>query len=103
LKKVAKKPAREGRTISNQSFLKPEPTTSKSWRVIVCKGYLKMKTDESQKPTDEMLALVANYRGKIKRIPQGKRVTRPPSKKPGESGSRQGIWGERQERLAFGD
>jgi hypothetical protein len=69
----------------------------------ICAKDIEMKTDESQKPADEMLALVANYRGKIKRIPQGKRVTRPPSKKPGVSGSLQGHWTEKQQRLAFGD
>jgi hypothetical protein len=54
-----------------------------------------MKTDESQKPTPEMLALVANYRGTIKRIPEGKRTRRGPSKKPGESGSWRHVhWGE---------
>ena len=62
-----------------------------------------MTKDEAQKPTPEMLALVASYTGEVKRIPQGKRTTRGPSKKPGVSGSRQGHWGERQERLAFGD
>ena len=62
-----------------------------------------MTKDKSQKPTPEMLALVASYRGRIKRIPQGKRTTRGPSKKPGVSGSLQGHWTERQERLAFGD
>jgi hypothetical protein len=62
-----------------------------------------MKNDEAQKPTPEMLELAANYTGKIKQIPTGKRTRRGPSKKPGVSGSLQGHWGERQERLAFGD
>ena len=62
-----------------------------------------MKNDEAQKPTPEMLALVANYTGKVKRIPQGKRVTRGPSKKPGQSGSLQGHWTERHDRLTYGE
>jgi hypothetical protein len=63
-----------------------------------------MNKDESQKPSAEMLALAANFdTSKIKRIPQGKRVTRAPSKKPGQSGSLQGTWGEKQDRLAFGE
>jgi hypothetical protein len=62
-----------------------------------------MKTNEAQKPTPEMLAALAAYKGKITKIPAGKRVTRPPSKKPGESGSLQGHWSEKQQRLAFGD
>jgi hypothetical protein len=62
-----------------------------------------MKKDESQKPTAEMLALIANYRGPIKQIPEGKRTRRGPSKKPGVSGSLQGQWGEAQDRLAFGE
>ena len=62
-----------------------------------------MKNDDVKKPTPEMLALVASYTGKLQTIPQGKRVTRRPSKKPGVSGSLQGHWGERQERLAYGE
>lgn len=62
-----------------------------------------MKKDESQKPTPEMLALIASYTGKIQKIPTGKRVTRPPSKKPGQSGSLQGHWTERHDRLAYGE
>jgi hypothetical protein len=62
-----------------------------------------MKTDESQKPTPEMLALVTNYTGDVKRIPAGKRTRRGPSKKPGVSGNLQGHWTAAQDRLAFGD
>jgi hypothetical protein len=62
-----------------------------------------MQLDHATKPTPEMIALAATFKGKVTKIPQGKRVTRAPSKKPGESGSREGHWTERQERLAFGD
>jgi hypothetical protein len=69
-----------------------------------------MNTNDTRKLTPEQEALlaemktaVAAYDGPVTRIPQGKRTTRPPSKKPGESSSRQGHWTERQERLAFGD
>jgi hypothetical protein len=62
-----------------------------------------MTKDEAQKPTPEMLELVANFKGPIKQIPAGKRTRRGPSKKPGVSGSLQGHWTEKQERLAFGD
>ena len=62
-----------------------------------------MKNDDVKKPTPEMIALAVTFKGKVTKIPAGKRTTRGPSKKPGVSGSRQGIWGERQERLAFGD
>jgi hypothetical protein len=63
-----------------------------------------MKNEDAIKLTpDEMQALLASYKGPIQKIPTGKRTTRGPSKKPGQSGSLQGHWGERQERLAFGD
>jgi hypothetical protein len=55
-----------------------------------------MKTDHAQKLTpDEMNAALAAYTGPIKKIPTGKRVTRAPSKKPGDSGSWRHVhWGE---------
>jgi hypothetical protein len=63
-----------------------------------------MQTNDAQGLTpDEMKAALAAYTGPIKKIPAGKRTTRGPSKKPGQSGSLQGHWTERQERLAFGD
>jgi hypothetical protein len=62
-----------------------------------------MKTDESQKPSPEMLELVANFKGPIKQIPAGKRTRRGPSKAPGVSGSLQGAWTEKQDRMCWGD
>ena len=50
-----------------------------------------------------MLALVANFAGPIKKIPEGKRTRRGPSKKPGVSGSLQGHWTEKQDRWAYGE
>jgi hypothetical protein len=61
------------------------------------------KTNSSPEELAEMRKAIAQFDGPIKKIPAGKRTIRPPSKKPGESGSRQGHWTERQERLAFGD
>jgi hypothetical protein len=62
-----------------------------------------MKKDDKIKPTPEMMALISSYTGPIRKIPEGKRTTRGPSKKPGVSGSLQGHWTEKQERWAFGD
>jgi hypothetical protein len=61
------------------------------------------KNQDGGTPTPEMLALVANYNGPITKIETGKRVTRKPSKKPGQSGSLQGAWTEAHDRLAWGD
>jgi hypothetical protein len=62
-----------------------------------------LKKDESQKPTPEMLAAVVNYVGPIKKIPEGKRTRRGPSKKAGESGSwRHEDWSDNLDRLAWG-
>ena len=48
-----------------------------------------MKNQDAIKLTpDEMKALVASYTGEIRKIPTGKRTTRGPSKKPGQSGDR---------------
>jgi hypothetical protein len=48
-----------------------------------------MQTDHAQKLTPaEMQAALAAYTGPIKKIPEGKRTTRAPSKKPGQSGDR---------------
>lgn len=47
-----------------------------------------MQTDHAQKLTPaEMKAALAAYTGPIRKIPAGKRSTRAPSKKAGESGS----------------
>jgi hypothetical protein len=64
---------------------------------------IKLSVAEQKAELDKMKAVLAAYTGPVRKIPQGKRVTRAPSKKPGESGSRQGHWTEKQERLAFGD
>ena len=52
---------------------------------------------------EEMQALLASYKGPITKIPTGKRVTRKPSKKPGQSGSLQGAWTEKQDRMVWGE
>ena len=70
--------------------------------VAYCKDIEKQK-QETGKPTPEMPALVANYVGEVKQIPLGKRTRRGPSKKPGVSGSLQGHWTEKQDRLVWGD
>jgi hypothetical protein len=44
------------------------------------------KDDEALRAIREMQTLATNYIGPIKKIPVGKRTTRGPSKKPGESG-----------------
>ena len=62
-----------------------------------------MKTNDVIKPTPEMLALAAAFKGKITKIPTGKRVTRVPSKKPGQSGSLEGNWTEAHDRMCWGD
>jgi hypothetical protein len=63
-----------------------------------------MKSQDAQKLTrDEQLAALAAYTGSIQKIPTGKRVTRKPSKKPGESGSLQGQWTEAHDRMCWGD
>jgi hypothetical protein len=65
---------------------------------------MKMQKDDATKLTpDEMQALLAAYKGPVRKIPTGKRTRRGPSKKPGQSGSLQGAWSEKQERLAFGE
>jgi hypothetical protein len=52
-----------------------------------------MKNPDAIKLTpDEMKAALAAYTGPIRKIPTGKRTTRGPSKKPGQSGSLQGHW-----------
>jgi hypothetical protein len=63
-----------------------------------------MHSDHVTKMTpDEMKAAVAAYTGPITKIPTGKRTTRAPSKKPGQSGSLKGDWSAAQDRLAWGD
>jgi hypothetical protein len=81
-----------------------KPTTSKTLALHIAKGSSKMKNQDAQKLTpDEMQELLASYKGPIKKIAIGKRTTRGPSKKPGESGSLQGAWTEAQDRMCWGD
>ena len=46
-----------------------------------------MKKDDKTKPTPEMMTLISSYTGPIRKISEGKRVTRGPSKKAGQSGN----------------
>jgi hypothetical protein len=63
-----------------------------------------MKNQDAIKLTrEEQEAALAAFTGTVRKIPTGKRTTRGPSKKPGESGSLQGSWGDKQERWAYGD
>jgi hypothetical protein len=62
-----------------------------------------MKSDHAEKPTPEMIELAAAFKGTVQKIPTGKRITRGPSKKPGESGSLRGHWTEEQDRQTWGD
>ena len=69
-----------------------------------------MNTNDTRKQTPEQEALlaemktaVAAFDGPVTRIPQGKRTTRKPSKKAGESGSLKGAWTEKQDRMCWGD
>jgi hypothetical protein len=63
-----------------------------------------MLNQDAQRLTrDEQLAALAAFKGPITKIPTGKRVTRKPSKKPGESGSLQGTWTEAHDRWAYGE
>jgi hypothetical protein len=65
---------------------------------------MKMTNDDATKlTTDEMQALLAAYKGPIKKIPTGKRTRRGPSKKPGQSGSLKGAWTEALDRKCWGD
>jgi hypothetical protein len=64
---------------------------------------IKLSAAEQKAELDKMKPALAAYTGPIKQIPAGKRVTRKPSKKPGQSGSLQGAWGEKQDRWAFGE
>jgi hypothetical protein len=47
-----------------------------------------MQLDHAQKPTPEMIALAATFKGAIQKIPTGKKTRRGPSKEPGQSGDR---------------
>jgi hypothetical protein len=66
-----------------------------------------MKKDDKMNPSPEAIAemrkAIAQFTGPIKKILAGTRTTRGPSKKAGESGSLQGDWTEKQDRLAFGE
>jgi hypothetical protein len=66
--------------------MSPKQTTSKK---LACNRNrkIKMQITNEIKPTPEMIALASTFKGAITKIPTGKRVTRGPSKKPGESGS----------------
>ena len=44
-----------------------------------------MQLDHAQKPTPEVIALAATFKGVVKKIATGKRTRRGPSKKPGQS------------------
>ncbi len=59
--------------------------------------------EEQQAALAEMKAALAAYTGPIRKIPEGKRTRRGPSKKPGVSGSLEGDWSAAQDRLVWGD
>jgi hypothetical protein len=63
-----------------------------------------VKNNDAIKLTpEEQQATIAAYSGPITKNPPGKRVTRKPSKKAGESGSLQGSWAEAHDRWAYGE
>ena len=62
-----------------------------------------MIQDDTQKLTrEEQQAAIAAFKGTIQKIETGKRTRRGPSKKPGQSGSLQGAWTEKEDRLYLG-
>jgi hypothetical protein len=85
-----KRPAQSGRVLQEDIFEMNQDA-------------IKLSAAEQKAELDKMKAALAAYTGPIKQIPQGKRVTRKPSKKAGESGSLQGAWGDKQSRWAWGE